>query len=67
MIAKPKVSNKPVILLDEPTSGLDSLQMKRIASYLHEFKDMGKTVLVITHDYELIQECNGAILEYVKE
>lgn len=67
LIAKTKVSNKPVILLDEPTSGLDRLQMKRIASYLHEFKNMGKTVLVITHDYELISECDGEILEFIKE
>ena len=67
LIAKTKVSNKPVILFDEPTSGLDVLQMKRMASYLEKFNEEGKTVIVITHDYELIKECRCRILEFIRE
>ena len=66
LIAKTKVSSKPIVILDEPTSGLDKLQMKRMSEYLNEFKEKGKTILVITHDYELIKECDETILEFIR-
>ena len=66
LIAKSKASSRPVVILDEPTSGLDRMQMKRMAQFLAQFQSEGKTVLVITHDYELIQESDGNILEFVR-
>ena len=51
------LSDRDVLLLDEPTSGLDGENMLVIASALKKFATRGKTVLIITHDYELISEC----------
>ena len=45
------------MLLDEPTSGLDGGNMRKIASSLAEAAAEGKTILVITHDEELIEAC----------
>ncbi|MGY3724508.1 Energy-coupling factor transporter ATP-binding protein EcfA2 [Granulicatella balaenopterae] len=64
LFAMALVSHKPLIILDEPTSGLDRIQMTRIAQYLQTLQASGKLVLVITHDYELIDECRGTILEF---
>ena len=66
LLAKSKVSTKPIIILDEPTSGLDKLQMQRMIHFLDEMKKAGKIVLVITHDYELIKNYEDHILEFVR-
>ncbi len=55
-IASAVVSGDPVLLFDEPTSGLDLRHMKQVAEVLHLLKKEGKTVLVITHDTELVRE-----------
>lgn len=45
-----------VLLLDEPTSGLDGENMGRIADNVEAARAFGSTVLVITHDLELMQK-----------
>ena len=66
LIAKTKAAHRPIVILDEPTSGLDQQQMQHMADYLAQFQRQGRTVLVITHDYELIQSSPGAILEFTR-
>lgn len=51
------LSGREILLFDEPTSGLDGGNMRKIASSLAEAAAEGKTILVITHDEELIQAC----------
>lgn len=65
MIALAIASSKPIVILDEPTSGLCKGQMASTVKYLQKMKEEGKTVIVITHDYELIKECKGVIYEFV--
>lgn len=48
-------AKKPkILILDEPTSGLDGANMKRIASALNSLAGQGVSVLLITHDLELM-------------
>ena len=71
-IATALVSERKVLVLDEPTSGLDLQHMKEVAEELIAVQEMGKTSLVITHDYELIVSCcthvlhleHGVVLEH---
>lgn len=51
------LSGREILLLDEPTSGLDGGNMRKIAAVLTEAAAEGKTILVITHDKELMQSC----------
>lgn len=52
----------PILILDEPTSGLDFRNMQRISHHLKSLTQKGKTVLVITHDFEFAaMTCNRAI------
>ncbi|MFT3982393.1 MAG: energy-coupling factor ABC transporter ATP-binding protein [Lachnospiraceae bacterium] len=52
----------PVLILDEPTSGLDFRNMQRISNHLKSLTQKGKSVLVITHDFEFAaMTCNRAI------
>lgn len=61
-----KASNKPIIVLDEPTSGLCHGQMSKMIEDLQEMAKNGKTIIVVTHDYELIKNCKGNIIELVE-
>ena len=56
-VASAIASGRDILLFDEPTSGLDYIHMKEIGRILKELKELGKTVIVVTHDRELIKEC----------
>lgn len=54
--------NTPILILDEPTSGLDFQNMQRISRHLKTLAQKGKTVIIITHDFEFAaMTCNRAI------
>lgn len=61
-IASGLASEKPIIIFDEPTSGLDLDHMKRVARQIEGLKKHGKTVLIVTHDYEFILSCCDYII-----
>ena len=56
-IASAYASEAPVVVFDEPTSGLDLMHMKAVAGVLAELVQTGRTVVVVTHDPELILRC----------
>ena len=47
------LSEKPIVILDEPTAGQDAESLERCAALIREMRNE-KTVLIITHDLELI-------------
>ena len=55
-----------ILILDEPTSGLDGQNMRLIAERLKSEARNGRTVLVITHDRELIESCCDTVVEVEK-
>ncbi|MHB9291220.1 energy-coupling factor transport system ATP-binding protein [Hollandina sp. SP2] len=56
-IASALASRRELIIFDEPTSGLDLRHICYVAESLRELRRLGKTLLVITHDPELILAC----------
>ena len=61
-IASAVASRREIIIFDEPTSGLDLKHMKEVSQNLKQLCKRGKSLLVITHDVELIAECCTHIL-----
>ena len=56
--------NRPKILLaDEPTGNLDPELSRDIMTLFRQFQQIGTTVIVATHDRELINEMGIRILE----
>ena len=56
--------NKPkVILADEPTGSLDPKKSEKIIELLKEINEKGTTILIATHDYEIIKKFNSRIIK----
>ena len=55
-IAVSIVHDPNVIIFDEPTNGLDVLTAKVVTDYLLELKRRGKTILISTHIFSLIEK-----------
>jgi energy-coupling factor transport system ATP-binding protein len=56
-IASAVAAEAKLLLFDEPTSGLDYAHMEKVGELLKSLAESGKTVLVSTHDPELIDKC----------
>ena len=62
--------NPGILLLDEPTANLDIATRKEILQTLEDMKDITETVLIATHDMQLVAEwasriivlCHGTIV-----
>jgi energy-coupling factor transport system ATP-binding protein len=48
---------RDILILDEPTSGLDGQNMRLVSKALQYAAAQGKTIFLITHDYELVSMC----------
>ncbi len=57
------VVNKPALLLaDEPTGNLDPELSAEIMNLLTQFNDVGVTVMIASHDLELLKRMNRRVL-----
>ncbi len=61
-IARAVVNKPAVILADEPTGNLDPELSAEIMRLFEQFKQVGVTVLVATHDIDLISQLNHKVL-----
>lgn len=50
------VHDPAIIIFDEPTNGLDVLTAKVVTDFLMELKEKGKTIIVSTHIFSLIEK-----------
>jgi len=50
------VHDPNIIIFDEPTNGLDVLTAKVVTDFLIELKSLGKTIIVSTHIFSLIEK-----------
>lgn len=61
-IASALLSDREIIVFDEPTSGLDLKRMLQVAHLLKGLAGHNKTILVVTHDVELLAHCCDSLL-----
>ena len=50
------VQDPEIIIFDEPTNGLDILTAKVVTDFLLDLKEQGKTIIVSTHIFSLVEK-----------
>lgn len=55
-IAISLVHDPDIIIFDEPTNGLDVITAKVVSEFLEELKARGKTVIISTHIFSLVEK-----------
>lgn len=57
------LAGKPeLLILDEPTTGLDYKECMLIMEYVKKLNEAGTTIIVITHDMEIVQDFAKRVL-----
>ena len=50
------VHDPDIIIFDEPTNGLDVITAKTVTDFLIELKNQGKTIILSTHIFSLVEK-----------
>jgi len=61
-IARAIVSMPPLILADEPTGNLDPILSKELFDLFHHVSEQGTTVIIASHDLDLIRRTRKRVL-----
>ena len=61
-IARALVNNPSTIIADEPTGNLDPARSLEIMSLLQEINNLGTTMLVVTHQMDLVQRFQKRVI-----
>ncbi|MGH1392621.1 MAG: cell division ATP-binding protein FtsE [Trichormus sp.] len=62
-IARAIVGTPPLLLADEPTGNLDPDNSWQVMQILQKLNSFGATVIVTTHDEQLVRRCNKAVIQ----
>ncbi|MGN0223066.1 MAG: cell division ATP-binding protein FtsE [Muribaculaceae bacterium] len=63
VIARSLLNNPEVILADEPTGNLDPDTGNQIVAHLHEIAAAGTTVIMATHNHQLLEQFAGRVIK----
>lgn len=61
-LARALVNNPEIIIADEPTGNIDPEMSYEIIELLNEINAMGTTVLIVTHEHDLVRQFNKRVI-----
>lgn len=60
-IARALAADTKVLLADEPTGALDNNTSSTLMKVFNEIRDLGKTIIIVTHDLNIANQCERII------
>jgi len=66
-IARALLNHPEIILADEPTGNLDPKKSENIIELLKEINAKGTTIIIATHDYQVIKKFNSRIIKCIDQ
>ncbi|MGL5683713.1 MAG: cell division ATP-binding protein FtsE [Marinifilaceae bacterium] len=64
VLARALLNAPPIILADEPTGNIDPETSYQLVQLLHDLSEAGKTVIIATHQYDLIDKFPGRVFRF---
>ena len=61
-LARALVNNPQMIIADEPTGNVDPEMSYEIIELLHEINKRGTTILIVTHEHDLVHSFNSRVI-----
>ena len=61
-LARALVNNPPILLADEPTGNLDPKTSEEIMALMEQINERGTTVLVVTHNREIVNAMKKRVI-----
>ncbi len=62
-LARALVNNPSIIIADEPTGNIDPEMSFEIIELLNEINKQGTTIIVVTHEHDLVQKFKNRVIE----
>lgn len=62
-LARALINNPSIIIADEPTGNIDPKLSYEIVELLSEINKLGITVIMVTHEHELVSQFNHRVIE----
>ena len=63
-IARALINDPKIIIADEPTGNLDPETSLKIVELMKNISNSNQTIIMATHDYDIIQKFPGRIIEF---
>lgn len=60
-IARALINDSAIVLADEPTGALDQKNGQEIMRLFREINSIGKTIIIVTHDMNIANQCDEII------
>lgn len=65
-LARAIIGSPEIVLADEPTGNLDLGTARQIVKLLKKINEMGKTVIMATHNFEIVNQMKERVIELDK-
>ncbi len=62
-LARAMANNPAILIADEPTGNLDPVMTSEIMQILNQINEMGTTVMVVTHDVNVVNSMQKRVIE----